>query len=123
MSNDQSLPPVVLASTSPRRRELLREVVECFDVVDGKATELEGALLPPRALCEANARIKAWAVARERPESLVIGADTLVFLDDEPLGKPPDLAAARATLRRLSGRVHVVITGVCLVHQIGRAHV
>jgi len=115
------LPPVVLASTSPRRRELLREVVERFEVVDGKATELEGGLLSPRALCEANARIKAWAVARDRPESLVIGADTLVFLNDEPLGKPPDLGAARAMLRRLSGRVHAVITGVCLVHrQAGR---
>ena len=113
------LPPVILASTSPRRRELLREVVEHFEVADSKATELEGALLPPRALCEANARIKAWAVARERPEGLVLGADTLVFLDDEPLGKPRDLEAARAMLRRLSGRVHGVITGVCLVHRQG----
>ncbi len=121
MPNHGMLPPVVLASTSPRRRELMREVVERFEVVDGRATELEGALLGPRALCEANARIKAWAVARDRPESLVIGADTLVFLDDEPLGKPRDLGAARAMLRRLSGRVHVVITGVCLVHrQAGR---
>ena len=68
------------------------------------------------ALCEANARIKAMAVARDRPQALVIGADTLVFLDDQPLGKPADLDEARSMLRRLSGRVHAVITGVCLVH-------
>ncbi len=111
------LPHVVLASTSPRRRELLRHVVESFDVADSGATELHGALLPPRALCEANARIKAMAVARDRPQALVIGADTLVFLDDQPLGKPADLDEARSMLRRLSGRVHAVITGVCLVHR------
>lgn len=110
------LPRVVLASTSPRRRELLRHVVPDFEVADSGAAELQGALLPPRALCEANARIKAMAVARQRPECLVIGADTLVFLDDQPLGKPSDLDAARAMLRRLAGRIHVVMTGVCLVH-------
>lgn len=112
--------PVVLASTSPRRRELLGRIVESFEVVDSGATELSGALMPPRALCEANARIKAMAVARHRPDALVLGADTLVFLDDEPLGKPSDLDEARAMLRRLAGRIHVVITGVCLVHGAGK---
>jgi septum formation protein len=66
-----------------------------------------------------NAERKAWAVAERYPEHLVIGADTLVFLDEEPLGKPADLDEARAMLRRLSGRIHRVITGVCLIHRQG----
>lgn len=114
------LPPVTLASTSPRRRELLGQVIDSFEVVDSGATELHGTMLPPRALCEANARRKAMAVSRLRPGHLVLGADTLVFLDDQPLGKPADMDEARAMLRRLSGRTHAVITGVCLVHQQAR---
>ena len=109
-------PPVVLASQSPRRRSLLSEIVPDFNIVSSEATELHDATLGPRRLCEVNAQRKAFAVAPRHPEFLVLGADTLVFLDGEPLGKPSDLAAAHAMLRRLSGRVHEVVTGVCLVH-------
>lgn len=114
-----SHPPVVLASVSPRRRELLRQILPEFGVVESLATELHDATIPPRRLCELNAERKAWAVAERYPEHLVIGADTLVFLDEEPLGKPADLDEARAMLRRLSGRIHRVITGVCLIHRQG----
>ncbi len=116
MSGKSTHPPVVLASQSPRRRSLLMEILPQFNIVASEATELHDATLGPRRLCEVNAQRKAFAVAPLHPDHLVLGADTLVFLEGEPLGKPPDLDAAHAMLRRLSGRVHEVVTGVCLVH-------
>ena len=111
---------MILASNSPRRRDLLaaggipavvvpaHEIVECHD-----------AGLSPAELTCLNARAKAEWVARTHPEALVLGADTLVFLEGEPLGKPADHAEARAMLRRLAGRTHDVVTGVCLCAQGG----
>lgn len=79
--------------------------------------------LGARRLCEINAERKAFSVAERYPDHLILGADTLVFLDGEPLGKPVDVAMARTMLARLSGRIHEVITGVCLVQRAaGRAH-
>ena len=109
------LPPIVLASQSPRRVSLLRELVPEFRVNPSDATELHDTQMGIRRLCEVNAELKAFPVARQFPEHLVIGADTLVFLDDQALGKPVDLDEARHMLRRLSGRIHQVITGVCLL--------
>jgi len=109
-------PPLVLASASPRRVELLRTLVPGFQVVPSDAAELHDAGLGLRPLCEENARLKAAAVAQDHPESLVIGADTLVWIDGRPLGKPADRPEAEAMLRRLSGREHEVVTGVCLIH-------
>lgn len=113
--------PLVLASGSPRRRELLARAGLDFSVVISPAEEIHDPALPPDLLCEENARLKAVAVALAHPEATVIGADTLVFIDGEPLGKPADLAAARAMLRRLSGRTHTVCTGVCVIHPGGPA--
>jgi septum formation protein len=113
---------LVLASSSPRRRELLAAAGLAFDVDPSPAEEVHDASIAPSALCELNARLKAEAVASRRPHCTVIGADTLVFIDDEPLGKPADLDAARAMLRRLSGRTHQVCTGVCVVFPGGRRH-
>jgi septum formation protein len=110
-------PPLVLASESPRRVSLLREIVPEFAVTPSHATELHDISIGARRLCEVNAQRKAFSVAERYPDHLVLGADTLVFLDNEPLGKPADLAEARAMLGRLAGRVHEVVTGVCLVHQ------
>lgn len=107
---------VILASTSPRRRELLAAAGLEFEVVPSPAEELHCAKMPPAELCEANARLKAEAVAALLPGSLVIGADTLVFIDGKPLGKPADMAEARAMLRLLSGRTHSVCTGVCVIN-------
>ena len=70
--------------------------------------------MAPEALCDTNAAAKAAAVAAEYPEATVIGADTLVFIDGQPLGKPADEAEAHAMLRTLSGRAHRVTTGVTL---------
>ena len=110
-------PPLILASQSPRRVELLREIVPAFEVAPSYATELHDISIGARRLCEVNAQRKAFSVAERFPDHLVLGADTLVFLDGEPLGKPADLAEARVMLSRLAGRVHEVITGVCLIHQ------
>ncbi len=107
--------PLVLASASPRRTSLLNEAGLAHRVVPADGVEeAHDASLSPAELTEANARLKAAAVSRMHPEALVIGADTLVYLDDEPLGKPADLEEARVMLGRLSGRAHVVCTGVCL---------
>jgi septum formation protein len=107
--------PLILASASPRRLDLLREVVPEFSVVTAdEVEEAHDPELTPAALTEHNARLKAIAVSRRHPGALVLGADTLVYLGGEPLGKPSSLEAAAAMLRRLSGRTHTVCTGVCL---------
>ena len=106
--------PLVLASQSPRRIELLREAEYSFDVLVPEVEEIHDAALAPADLTIENARRKAVAGATARPEALVIGADTLVYLDGEPLGKPRDMDEALAMMRRLSGRGHHVCTGVYL---------
>lgn len=90
-----------------------------FEVVVSPAEEIHDPALPPDRLCEGNAVLKAAAVARLHPQATVIGADTLVFIDADALGKPADLEEARAMLRRLSGRTHRVCTGVCVIRPGG----
>ena len=105
---------MILASQSPRRRELLtREGVE-FRVVVRDTEEVHDASLPPQELCAINAAAKAEAVAREFPGEVVIGADTLVFIDGLPLGKPANEAEAVAMLLQLQGRTHCVCTAVAV---------
>jgi septum formation protein len=112
--------PIILASASPRRRELLERAGLEFQITHSPAEEIHDASIAPEKLCEMNAALKAEAIAAIRPDSVVIGADTLVFIDGEPLGKPADLDEARAMLRRLAGRVHAVCTGVCVIFPGGR---
>jgi septum formation protein len=106
---------LILASASPRRRELLRNAGIAFEVQPADVAEvpLPGELA--QALAERLAREKAMAIARSRPTDVVLGADTVVVVDGEILGKPADAADAARMLRLLSGREHQVITGVCLV--------
>lgn len=107
--------PLILASASPRRLELLRGLVPEFGVATADGVEeVHDAALAPAELTEHNARLKAMAVAVRHPGSLVLGADTLVYLDGDPLGKPGNQEEAAAMLRRLAGRTHTVCTGVCL---------
>jgi septum formation protein len=106
---------VILASGSPRRRELLEAAGLEFEVVPSPAEEIHDVGLGMAGLCEENAYLKARAVADESVGAVVIGADTLVFLDGEALGKPKDMQEAAGMLRRLSGRRHEVCTGVCLI--------
>jgi septum formation protein len=94
-----------------------------FEVLVSPAEEIHDASIAPEVLCELNATLKARAVATARPEAIVIGSDTLVFIDDQPLGKPADLDEARDMLRRLAGRSHQVCTGVCLIFPGGSAKV
>lgn len=105
---------LILASGSPRRRELLGEAGLDFEIVVSPADEIHDASIPLHTLCEGNAELKALAVSKKHPEAWVIGADTLVYIDQTPLGKPKDPIEARAMLRQLSGRVSEVCTGVCL---------
>ena len=114
-----NLPPLILASTSPRRAELLRRLKLEFTVVPSEATELWHDQLSPLEVCQLNAHRKARTVAKKIPDALVLGADTLVFLDDEALGKPDTLAEAQRMLSRLQGRAHQVVTGVSLIHLRG----
>jgi septum formation protein len=112
--------PIVLASSSPRRRELLQQAGLVFEIIASPAEEIHDPALKPDILCELNATLKAAAVAVQRPDATVIGADTLVFIDDLPLGKPRDFEDARDMLRRLSGRTHQVCTGVCVIYPGGQ---
>lgn len=105
---------LILASGSPRRRELLAEAGYKFRVVSPEVEELGPGAHPFRKLCVANAVLKARAVQGEHPEAAVLAADTLVAVDGEVLGKPGCLDEARTMLERLSGRVHEVCTGVAL---------
>jgi len=110
------LPPLILASASPRRAELLRQLSLEFQVVPSDATEMFDDQLSPLELCQLNAHRKARVVAKKHPDALVLGADTLVFLDEEVMGKPASLSEARRMLGRLQGRTHQVVTGVSLIH-------
>ena len=120
LNRSEPLPPVILASQSSRRVDLLRELLPGFRVSPSYATELTDPSLGARRLCEVNAQRKAFSISERFPDHLVLGADTLVFLGNEALSKPADLAEARLMLSRLSGQIHQVITGVCLV-QVSRA--
>lgn len=107
---------IILASSSPRRRDLLQAAGLSFEVMVSPAEEIHDANIPLQQLCEGNARLKAVAVAGDHPDALVIGADTLVYIDQTPLGKPRDREQARGMLRQLSGRISEVCTGVCIAH-------
>ena len=98
----------------------LEEAGLAFEVVVSPAEEIHDASMKPDLLCEMNAELKADAVAKTRGGDTVIGSDTLVFIDDEPLGKPADLDQARAMLRKLSGRTHGVCTGVCVIFPVSQ---
>src|SRR6266496_2992426 len=108
-------PMLVLASASPRRQELLRHAGIPFEVQPADIPEdpLPGEVA--RECAERLAREKALAIAEKRPTDVVLGADTVVVIDGQILGKPANMADAARMLRMLSGREHEVITGVCLV--------
>jgi len=109
---------VILASASPRRRELMKLIMDGFDTanadVDEREIERRCEGLGPAATAMELARAKAAAV-KAGDGDIVIGADTSVVLDGKILGKPEDRDDARRMLTGLSGRVHSVITGVCII--------
>lgn len=105
---------LILASASPRRRELLAEVTRDFQIVQVNAEEYHSGVWPERFPL-LNAANKAHAGAALHPDALVIGADTVIELDGLLIGKPRDASHAQEILRQLSGRTHLVTTGVCLI--------
>jgi septum formation protein len=111
--------PIILASASPRRSELLRTIEMEFQVVPSDAEEVHNEDLTATEISQLNAYRKARAVAKKFPDALVLGADTLVYLGTTLFGKPADLADARRMLAELQGRTHEVVTGVCLLHLRG----
>jgi septum formation protein len=108
---------LLLASASERRRELLRRAGVEFQTEIAQVQELTGAGMPARKLCLLNAQLKATEVAARFPDRIVLGADTIVSFDGRIFGKPRDAAEGRAMLEELCGRIHEVLTGVCLVHR------
>ena len=106
----------VLASASPRRAELLRRAGLEFEVMPAKVDEAMDVEETPDGYVRRVAQLKAEAVAPRAPGRVVLGADTIVVVDHDVLGKPADADDARRMLRRLSGREHVVMTAVCLIN-------
>ena len=108
---------IILASQSPRRRELLERMgIRDFEVLPARGEELADPSLPPAELVEELSQRKCAEVAALRPGGLVIGADTVVSIDGQVLGKPRDRAEAERMLRALSGRQHTVYTGVTVLY-------
>ncbi len=112
--------PVVLASASPVRRELLRQLVPQFEAVPPHVDESAVRDADVRAVATRLAELKAREVAAARPDALVIAADTLVVCDGEAIGKPADRADAVRIMRKLTSSSHQVVTGVCVVAPDGR---
>lgn len=124
--------PLILASESPRRRQLLEEAGYKFQVDSVKVSEIIGENLNPPQVVQGLARLKAEALIQcwvqqgkdlKSPNNLVLAADTLVFLETQPLGKPSDAEQARQFLDLLSGRKHAVLTGICLIETGSRRRV
>jgi septum formation protein len=107
--------PIILASKSPRRQELIRTITENFEVIVSPVEEILPDDITPEDAPVYLAGIKARAVAEEYPGRIVIGADTVVILDGVILGKPADPDDAARMLHTLSGRTHAVITGCCII--------
>ena len=121
MVSSSALPPhppleLILASASPRRRELLAQLAIPFTVIPANIDESAWPDEVPRAYTMRVAHAKAQHVARQFPTAVVLGADSVVVLDQQILGKPRDVEEARHMLTRLSGREHTVLTGVAVLH-------
>ncbi len=119
MSNTllQNCPPIILASNSPRRKSLLELIDLPFKAITSSVHEDFNINLKPIDFAKHYANLKTLDVAEKYPKHLVIGADTIVVLDNKIIGKPVDENDSKAMLRKLSGRTHTVITGVSLVWQ------
>jgi len=114
MLAEEKTPQLILASASPRRRELLAQLGHAFTVIPAEVVEHEAPDADPREMVRHNAALKADWVAARHPAATVIGADTTVFVGRTVLNKPRDAADARAMLRMLSGTVHTVFTGLAV---------
>lgn len=107
---------LILASASPRRAELLRAAGIEFDVIPADVDEAMDAEDQPEGYARRVAQLKAEAIIPQAPGRSILGADTIVIIDNEVLGKPAGADDARRMLGLLSGRTHTVLTAVCLVN-------
>ena len=107
---------IVLASASPRRKTILSQVDLDFTIEPSKINEDFSIDLLPKAFCEHWAREKANDIAKSHSDKLIIGADTVVIMNDKILGKPKSYNESFAMLKSLSGKTHQVLTGVSLIH-------
>ena len=114
--------PLILASSSPRRRELLAVLIDEFEVLPADIDETKRSIESPEAYVLRMAQEKAAAVATIKPDQMVLGADTTVVMADECLGKPQDHAEARHMLLRMSGTSHQVLSAVTVVDSSGQMH-
>lgn len=105
---------IILASRSPRRKQLLEQAEIDFEIQAADVEETPPDGLPGKEVPEYLAQKKALVIATKDPDAIVIAADTVVLLGDEILGKPEDENDAKAILKKLSGKVHLVISGVCI---------
>jgi septum formation protein len=111
---------LILASASPRRADLLRQLGLEFQVIPSQAPEVQGGALSPGEVAQINACRKARVVSKKHPDVVTLGVDTVVVLERRIFGKPATMAEAEQMLLALQGREHQVVTGVCLIHL--RAH-
>lgn len=112
-----ALPKIILASKSPRRQELLKQMDVDFRIVLKEVDESYPKDLQPEEVAVYIAELKAKAFDEDVTDEVVLTADTIVCIDDQILGKPKDAEDAVRMLQLLSGRVHRVITGVCIMHK------
>lgn len=111
---------VILASASPRRKELLKKIVKSFRSIESGVDESCIRAASPATFARKAAICKAKAVAKKHKTAIVIGADTIVVLDKKILGKPKSKKDAVAMLKSLSGRTHKVITGIAVIFSGGK---
>jgi septum formation protein len=109
-------PPIILASASPRRAELLRQIGLEFRIVPSDTLEIHHDQLTAGEISRINAYRKARAVSKKFPDALVLAADTLVYLDTTLFGKPRNAEEACRMLGQLQGQTHYVVTAICLLN-------
>jgi septum formation protein len=105
---------IILASQSPRRKQLMEAAELEFDIIVADVDETNPPGMSGHLVPEHLAKKKAMAIQQHNPDAIIIAADTIVLLDDEILGKPKDAPHAKETLQKLAGRRHEVVTGVCM---------
>lgn len=109
-------PTLILASASPRRSDLLRQLGYEFVTIPSAADEIHTEDLSAGEIAQINAYRKARVVAKKHPDAVTLGVDTIVSLGSRLFGKPTDLIDAERMVTTLMGKTHIVVTGVCLIH-------
>jgi septum formation protein len=117
MNKPYDHPQLILASKSPRRSDLLKQAGLIFSTIPSDFDESSVAMSDPESYVRTLAKSKATDISKKHPDSWVLGADTIVLINDRILGKPGSKDEARSMLKQLSGKTHQVITGYCLCCQ------